>query len=82
MPSTGRSFVIWPKSDGVPLVSPGVIRTPMHSSEILGFLAGLQPLGRVGETQDVIDAVMYLKKATFVTDEILHVDGGASARHW
>jgi NAD(P)-dependent dehydrogenase (short-subunit alcohol dehydrogenase family) len=54
----------------------------MHSSEILGFLAGLQPLGRVGETQDVIDAVMYLKKATFVTDEILHVDGGASARHW
>ena len=63
-------------------VSPGVIRTPMHSSEILGFLACLQPLDRVGETQDVIDAVMYLEKATFVTGEILHVDGGASAGRW
>jgi len=39
-------------------------------------------LGRVGETQDVIDVVMYLEKATFVTGEILHVDGGASAGRW
>jgi NAD(P)-dependent dehydrogenase (short-subunit alcohol dehydrogenase family) len=54
----------------------------MHSSEILGFLASLQPLGRIGETQDVIDAVMYLEKATFVTGEISHSDGGASAAHW
>jgi NAD(P)-dependent dehydrogenase (short-subunit alcohol dehydrogenase family) len=49
---------------------------------MLGFLAGLQPLGRIGETQDIIDAVMYLEKATFVTGEILHVDGGASAGRW
>ena len=49
----------------------------MHSAEILGFPAGLQPLGRVGESQDVIEAEMYLEKATFVTGEILHIDGGA-----
>ena len=30
----------------------------------------------------MIDAVMHLEKATFVTGEILHVDGGASAGRW
>jgi NAD(P)-dependent dehydrogenase (short-subunit alcohol dehydrogenase family) len=33
----------------------------------------------MGETQDVFDAILYLERATFVTGEILHVDGGASA---
>jgi hypothetical protein len=36
----------------------------------------------MGETQDIVDAVMYLEEATFVTGEILHVDGGASAGRW
>jgi NAD(P)-dependent dehydrogenase (short-subunit alcohol dehydrogenase family) len=63
-------------------VAPGVIRTPMHTPETHAFLAGLQPIGRIGETPDVLDAVLYLEKATFVTGEILHVDGGASAGRW
>lgn len=63
-------------------VSPGVINTPMHSPKMHGFLAGLQPIGRMGEPQDVRDAVLYLEKAAFVTGEILHVDGGASAGRW
>src|SRR5262249_47430736 len=41
-------------------VSPGVIRTPMHAPESHGFLAALQPMRRIGETQDVVDAVLYL----------------------
>jgi NAD(P)-dependent dehydrogenase (short-subunit alcohol dehydrogenase family) len=60
-------------------VSPGAIGTPMHSPEMHGFLAGLQPVGRMGEMQEVVDAVMYLEKAAFVTGEILHVDGGWAA---
>ena len=60
-------------------VSPGAIRTPMHSDEMREFLAGLQPIGRMGETQEILDAVLYLEKAPFVTGEILHVDGGWSA---
>ena len=60
-------------------VSPGVIRTPMHSHQMHEFLAGLQPMGRMGETQEILDAVLYLEKAAFVTGEILHVDGGWSA---
>ena len=63
-------------------VSPGAIETPMHAPEMHGFLAGLQPMGRMGRTQDVVDAVLYLERAPFVTGEILHVDGGAHAGHW
>jgi NAD(P)-dependent dehydrogenase (short-subunit alcohol dehydrogenase family) len=63
-------------------VSPGVIRTPMHAPKTHEFLAGLQPMGRMGDTWDIVDAVMYLEEATFVTGEIMHVDGGASAGRW
>jgi NAD(P)-dependent dehydrogenase (short-subunit alcohol dehydrogenase family) len=63
-------------------VSPGAIATPMHAPEVHGFLASLQPMGRMGETQEVVDAVMYLERAAFVTGEIMHVDGGASAGCW
>lgn len=62
-------------------VSPGVIRTPMHAPESHGALAGLHPVGRMGEISDVTDAVIYLDTAGFVTGEILHVDGGQSAGH-
>lgn len=62
-------------------VSPGVIRTPMHAPETHAFLAGLHPVGRLGEIRDVVEAVLYLETASFVTGEILHVDGGQSAGH-
>ncbi len=61
-------------------VSPIIIRTHPEAS-----YAGLEaqiPLGRIGEIQDVVSAVMYLESATFVTGEISHVDGGQSAGHW
>jgi NAD(P)-dependent dehydrogenase (short-subunit alcohol dehydrogenase family) len=63
-------------------VAPGVIKTPMHAPETHDFLASLHPMHRLGEVQDVVDAVLYLEKAPFVTGEILHVDGGAHAGHW
>jgi len=63
-------------------VAPGVIKTPMHAPETHAFLAGLHPVGRMGEIQDIIEAVMYLDAAPFVTGETLHVDGGAHAGHW
>ncbi len=62
-------------------VSPGVIKTPMHAPETHGFLAALHPVGRMGEMSDIVDAVIYLDTAGFVTGEILHVDGGQSAGH-
>jgi NAD(P)-dependent dehydrogenase (short-subunit alcohol dehydrogenase family) len=62
-------------------VAPGIIKTPMHPEETHGFLAPLHPVGRMGEINDVVDAVVYLEKAPFVTGVILHVDGGQSAGH-
>jgi NAD(P)-dependent dehydrogenase (short-subunit alcohol dehydrogenase family) len=60
-------------------VALGVIRTPMHPPETYDALATLHPLGRIGEIEDVVDAIVYLENAPFVTGEILHVDGGQSA---
>lgn len=62
-------------------VAPGVIKTPMHAPETHAALASLHPVGRLGEISDVTDAVLYLESASFVTGEILHVDGGQSAGH-
>jgi NAD(P)-dependent dehydrogenase (short-subunit alcohol dehydrogenase family) len=62
-------------------VSPGIIKTPMHPLEAHQFLASLHPMGRMGEVSDIVDAVMYLDSAGFVTGEILHVDGGQVAGH-
>ena len=36
----------------------------------------------MGEIQDIMDAVLYLESATFLTGEVLHVDGGQHAGHW
>jgi NAD(P)-dependent dehydrogenase (short-subunit alcohol dehydrogenase family) len=62
-------------------VALGVIRTPMHDPSSYETLAKLHPVGRLGEIDDVVDAVVYLENAPFVTGEILHVDGGQSAGH-
>jgi NAD(P)-dependent dehydrogenase (short-subunit alcohol dehydrogenase family) len=62
-------------------VALGIIRTPMHDPSTYDALAGLHPLGKLGEVDDVVDAVVYLENASFVTGEILHVDGGQSAGH-
>jgi NAD(P)-dependent dehydrogenase (short-subunit alcohol dehydrogenase family) len=62
-------------------VAPGTIKTPMHSVEDYAQLAALHPVGRLGEISDIVDAILYLEEASFVTGEILHVDGGQSAGH-
>jgi NAD(P)-dependent dehydrogenase (short-subunit alcohol dehydrogenase family) len=60
-------------------VAPGVIRTPMHPEETHEFLAALHPVGRLGEIEEIVDAVTFLENAKFVTGEVLHVDGGQQA---
>ncbi len=62
-------------------VAPGVIKTPMHPVETHHVLDSFHPLGRMGEIADIVDAILYLESATFVTGETLHVDGGQSAGH-
>jgi NAD(P)-dependent dehydrogenase (short-subunit alcohol dehydrogenase family) len=62
-------------------VALGVIRTPMHPAETHEGLAALHPVGRMGEIDDVVEAITYLESASFVTGEVLHVDGGQNAGH-
>ncbi|MDX3661130.1 SDR family oxidoreductase [Streptomyces sp. ID05-26A] len=62
-------------------VALGIIKTPMHAPETHEALAGLHPVGRIGEISEVVDAITFLEQAGFVTGEILHVDGGQSAGH-
>lgn len=62
-------------------VSPGIIKTPLHAPQTHAAMAALHPVGRMGEIPDIVEAVLYLESAAFVTGEILHVDGGQSAGH-
>lgn len=78
-----RALAIEYASTGIRVnaVSPGIIKTPMHPPEAHQALAALHPMGRMGEVSDIVDAVLYLDGAGFVTGEILHVDGGQAAGH-
>jgi NAD(P)-dependent dehydrogenase (short-subunit alcohol dehydrogenase family) len=76
-----RSLAIEYASRGVRVnaVSLGVIKTPGNDPASYKQLESLHPLGRVGEISDVVDAILYLERATFVTGETVHVDGGQAA---
>ena len=63
-------------------IAPGVINTPMHKPETHDFLKEMQPVGRIGEVKEVVDAALFLTDATFTSGEVLHVDGGAHAGKW
>jgi NAD(P)-dependent dehydrogenase (short-subunit alcohol dehydrogenase family) len=78
-----RSLAIEYASRGIRVnaVSLGVIKTPVHAPESYEAMAALHPIGRAGEISDVVDGILYLERATFVTGEILHIDGGQAAGH-
>jgi NAD(P)-dependent dehydrogenase (short-subunit alcohol dehydrogenase family) len=77
--AVSRSLAIEYASRGVRCnaVALGVIQTPTHDPASYAGLAA--PVGRVGQVGDVVDAILYLERATFVTGETLHVDGGQAA---
>ncbi len=79
--AASRSLAIEYASRGVRVnaVSLGVIKTPAQDPASYKGLDALHPLGRVGKISDVVDAILYLERATFVTGETLHVDGGQAA---
>jgi 3-oxoacyl-[acyl-carrier protein] reductase len=62
-------------------VAPGVIGTDMNaaiSGEILEELKENTPLNRIGTSEDVAEAILFLAsdKASFITGQTLSVDGG------
>ena len=68
-----------PSGIRVNCIAPGVILTDMCaglSEETMEELASDTPVGRNGNPQDVAAAMEYLANATFVTGEVLSVNGG------
>ncbi len=62
-------------------VSPGVIDTDMnrmHDAETMHLLAEDTPLGRIGEPEEVAEAIAFLasERAGFITGQVLPVNGG------
>jgi NAD(P)-dependent dehydrogenase (short-subunit alcohol dehydrogenase family) len=62
-------------------VAPGVVKTPTIADADYQRLAAQHPLGRMVEIGDIVQGVIYLEQATFVTGETLHIDGGQAAGH-
>jgi len=60
-------------------VSPGIIKTPMHPAETHEALAALHPVKRMGDVRAIVEPLLNLESAGFVTGDILPVDGGQSA---
>ena len=68
-----------PSGIRVNCVSPGVILTDMCASvdpEILESMAEESPVGRNGTPDDVAASIEYLANASFVTGQVLGVNGG------
>ena len=57
----------------------GVIENPAYDPASYEDLAQLHPLGRVGRISDVVEGILYLEQASFVTGVVLPIDGGQSA---
>ena len=68
-----------PHNVKVSAVAPGIIDTPLYTTNLHDFLNTLQPVGRIGTTRDIVEAVLYLTRAEFTTGVVLPVDGGMSA---
>lgn len=65
-----------PKGIRCNAVAPGFILTDMTGDQTDNPLLKMIPLGRMGETEDVADAVAFLATAKYITGEVLRVDGG------
>jgi len=78
-----RSLAIEYAKEGIRFnaVAPGVVDTALQKDS-MDFLKTRQPMGKIAEVKDIVDAVLYLAQADQVTGEVLHVDGGAHAGRW
>lgn len=79
-----RSLAIEYATEGIRFnaVAPGVVDTPLHKDDPKESLKTFQPMGKITEVSDIVEAVLYLAQAGQVTGEIIHVDGGAHAGRW
>lgn len=80
----GLALELAPHNVMVNAVAPGIIATPMNpiNEQNLAFMKQMSPTQRIGQPQDIVDAVLYLTDSNFVTGTIITVDGGTTAGVW
>jgi NAD(P)-dependent dehydrogenase (short-subunit alcohol dehydrogenase family) len=81
--SATKSLAIEYASRGIRVnaVSPGIIQTPVHPAESYAGLGAQLPIGHVGHVSDIVDGILFLESSSFITGEVLHIDGGQIAGH-
>lgn len=82
--SVTRGLAIEYAAEGIRVnaIAPGIVDTPMHRPENHESLKHLHPIPRLGTVQEIVDAALFLVRASFITGEVLYVDGGAHAGKW
>jgi NAD(P)-dependent dehydrogenase (short-subunit alcohol dehydrogenase family) len=82
----GLALEMAPHNVMVNAVAPGIIATPLTMSnpdeQSLAFMKQMAPTQRIGQPQDIVDAVLYLTDSSFVTGTLVAVDGGTTAGVW
>jgi NAD(P)-dependent dehydrogenase (short-subunit alcohol dehydrogenase family) len=63
-------------------IAPGIVDTPMHDRSHHESLKHLHPIHRLARVEEIVDAALFLARASFITGEVLYVDGGAHAGKW
>jgi len=81
IPAFSRALAMEFVADGIRAntISPGVVDTPMHANDDHEALKKLNPVGRLVQVSEIVDALLYLQSAPMVNGENIRIDGGAHA---
>ncbi|HEX4263759.1 MAG TPA: SDR family oxidoreductase [Verrucomicrobiae bacterium] len=81
IPAFSRALAMEYVADGIRFntISPGVVDTPMHAKDDHELLKKLNPVNRLIQISEIVDALFYLQSAPMVNGENIRIDGGAHA---
>ena len=81
IPAFNRELAMEFLADGIRAntISPGIVDTPMHANDDHESLKKLQPIPRLVQISEIVDALLYLQSAPMVNGENIRIDGGAHA---